>query len=144
MLIIRKFSRYRPGVAQGVGRGIITLFHDRGTKRGWVVSSTPRPHFTPGKDPVPILQEAGSAPGPVWTGGKSRPHRDSIPDRPARSQSLYRLNYPAYIRRYCSVSTAVGIWHAFMLTGCWCDPKGRSTEACLVMKDTFTTTTSPS
>ena len=29
-------------------------------------------------------------------GGKSRPHRDSIPDRPARSQSLYRLRYPAH------------------------------------------------
>jgi len=39
-----------------------------------VVSSTPRPHFTPGKDPVPIVQEAGWAPGPVWTGGKSPPH----------------------------------------------------------------------
>jgi len=61
-----------------------------------VVSSTPRPHFTPGKDPVPILQEAGWAPGPVWTGGKSHPHRDSIPDPPARSQSLYRLSYPAH------------------------------------------------
>jgi len=57
-----------------------------------VVSSTLRPHFTPGKDPVLILQEAGWAPGPVWTGGKSRPHRDSIPDRPALSQSLYRLS----------------------------------------------------
>ena len=44
---------------------------------------------TPGKDPVPIVQEAGWAPGPVSTGGKYRPHRDSIPDRPARSQSLY-------------------------------------------------------
>jgi len=50
----------------------------------------------PGKDPVPILQEAGWALGPVWTGGKSRLHRDSIPDRPARSQSLYRLSYPAH------------------------------------------------
>jgi len=39
----------------------------------------------PGKDEVPILQEAGWAPGPVWTGGKSHPHRDSTPDRPARS-----------------------------------------------------------
>jgi hypothetical protein len=58
-----------------------------------VVSSTPRPHFTPGKDPVRILQEAGWAPGPVWTGGKSRPRVDSIADRPARSQSLYRLSY---------------------------------------------------
>jgi len=40
-----------------------------------VVSSTPRPHFTPGKDPVPILQESGWAPDPVWAGGKSRPLR---------------------------------------------------------------------
>ena len=38
-----------------------------------MVSSTPRPHFTPGKDAVAILQEAGWVPGPVWTGGKSRP-----------------------------------------------------------------------
>jgi len=61
-----------------------------------VVSSTPRPHFPPGKDPVPILQEIGWAPGPFWTGEKSCPHRDSIPDRRARSQSLYRLSYPAH------------------------------------------------
>jgi len=91
-----KWSCYRPGVAQRVGRGIALLFQYRGTRRGWVVSSTPRPHFTPGKDPVPIAQEAGWAPGPVWTGGKSRPHRDSIPDRPARSQSLYQLSDPAH------------------------------------------------
>ena len=68
-----KWSRYRPGVAQRVGRGVALLYHDRGTRRGWVVSSTPRPHFIPGKDLVPILQEAGWPPGPVWTGGKSRP-----------------------------------------------------------------------
>jgi len=95
-LVKVKWSRYRPGVAQRVGRGIALLFLDRGTRRWWVVSSTPQPHFTPGKDPVPILQEAGWAPGLVWTVGKSRPHRDSIPDRPARSQSLYRLSYPAH------------------------------------------------
>jgi len=88
-----KWSRYRPGVAQRVGRGIALLFHDRGTRRGWEISSTPRPYFTPGKEPVPILQEAGWVPGPVWTGGKSRSHRDLIPNRPARSHSLYRLRY---------------------------------------------------
>jgi len=71
-----KFSRYGPGVAQRVVRGIALLFYDRGTRRGWVVSSTPRPHFTPRIDPVPILQEAVWAPGPVWTGGKFRPHRN--------------------------------------------------------------------
>ena len=52
---------------------------------------------TPGKDPVPIVEEAGWSPGPVWTRGKSRPHWDSIPDRPAHSQSLYRLSYPAHM-----------------------------------------------
>jgi hypothetical protein len=60
-----------------------------------VVKSTPQPHFTPGKDPVPIVQEAGWAPGTVWTGGKSRPTGIRSPDRPARSQSLYRLSYLA-------------------------------------------------
>ena len=33
---------------------------------------------------------------PAWTGGKSRPHWDSTADRPARSQSLYRLGYRAH------------------------------------------------
>ena len=84
-------------MAQRVCRGIALLFHDRGTRRWWVVSSTLRPHCTPGKDPVLILQEAGWAPGPVWTGWISRPHRDSIPDHPPRSQSLYRLSYPAHV-----------------------------------------------
>ena len=92
-----KWSPYRPGVTQRVGKGTDLLFHDRGTRRGWVVSSTPRPHSTPGKDLVSILQEAGWASRPVWTGGKSRPHRDLIPDRPACSQSLYQLSYLAHI-----------------------------------------------
>ena len=46
-------------MAQRVGRGIALLFHDRSFRSGCVVSSTPQPQFTPGKDPVPILQEAG-------------------------------------------------------------------------------------
>ena len=53
--------------------------------------------FTPGKDPVPILQEAGWAPGPVWTGAENLAHTWIRPlDRPARSQSLYQLHYPAH------------------------------------------------
>ena len=61
-----------------------------------MVSSMPRPYFALGKDPVPILQEAEWAPGPVWTGGKSHPTGIRSPDRPARSQSLYRLSYPTH------------------------------------------------
>jgi hypothetical protein len=52
-------------------RGIALLFHDHGTRRGWGVSVMPRPLFTPGKDPVPMVQEAGWAPGPVWTGAEN-------------------------------------------------------------------------
>ena len=77
---------------------IALSFHDHGTRRGWGVSVMPRPLFTPGKDPVPILQEAGWARGAVWTGSENiAPTGIRSPDRPVRSQSLYRLSYPAHI-----------------------------------------------
>ena len=52
--------------------------------------------LSPEKDPVPIVQEAGWAPGPVWTGAENLAPYIGIrsPDRPARSESLYRLSYP--------------------------------------------------
>jgi hypothetical protein len=60
------------------------------TRSGWGFSVTPRPLFTFGKDPVPIVQEAGWGPGLVWTSAKNFV-RNGIrsPGRPARSQSLY-------------------------------------------------------
>ena len=43
--------------------------------------------FTPGKDLVPIVQEAGWAPGPVWIGAKNlAPTGIRSPDRPAHTQ----------------------------------------------------------
>jgi hypothetical protein len=70
-------------------RGVALLFHDHGTRWGWGVSVTPRPLFIPVKDPVPIVQEAGWAPGPVWTGAENlAPTSILSSDRPARSQSL--------------------------------------------------------
>jgi hypothetical protein len=57
----------------------------------------PRPHLTPGKDPVPIVQKAGWASGPVWNGAENLvPTGIRSPDRPARRQSQYRLRYPAH------------------------------------------------
>ena len=42
--------------------------------------------FTPGKVPLPILQEAGWAPGPVWTGVENlTPTGIRSPDHPASS-----------------------------------------------------------
>ena len=60
-------------------RGIALLFYDNGTRRGLGVSVTPRPLSNPDKEPVPVVQEAGWAPGPVWTAENLVPHRDSIP-----------------------------------------------------------------
>jgi len=51
----------------------------------------------PKKVPVPIVQEVGWVPGPVWTGAENlAPTGIRSPDRPARSQSLYRLRYSAH------------------------------------------------
>jgi hypothetical protein len=56
----------------------------------------PRPvPFTLENNPIPIVQEAGWAPGQVWTGAENLASIDiRSPDRPACNDSLYRLNYP--------------------------------------------------
>ena len=60
---------------------------------GWVVNVTPR--FAPGKDPVPIVQEAGWAPGLVWIDAENLASTGiRSPALPARSDSLYQLHYP--------------------------------------------------
>jgi len=47
---------------------------------------------------VPVVQEAGCAPGPVWTSVVEReslaPTGVRSPNRPGCSDSLYRLHYP--------------------------------------------------
>ena len=37
----------------------------------WVVNATRRPLYPRKSDPVPIVQEAGWTPGPVWTGAEN-------------------------------------------------------------------------
>ena len=57
--------------AQRVSRGIPLFFLKLGTRWGWVVKATPRPIYPREADPVPIVQEAGWAPGFVWMGAKN-------------------------------------------------------------------------
>ena len=72
-----------------------------GTRRGLGFSVTPRPLFTPGKDPVPITQEAVWGPGLVLTGAENLSYTEiRSQDRPSRSQSLYQLSYPAHTKKY--------------------------------------------
>jgi len=59
-----KWSHYRPTVGQRVVRSIALLFHDRGTRRGWVVSSTPWQYFSPlGKTRYPFYRKLGGPQG---------------------------------------------------------------------------------
>ena len=50
-----------------------------------------------GNERVPIVKEAGWAPGPVWMGEKNLSQNGiRSPHRPARSRSLYRLSRLSY------------------------------------------------
>jgi hypothetical protein len=69
---------------------------------GW---STSRPgRFTPGKDSVSIVQEAGWGSGPVWTARKVSPTRGFDP---RTVQPVYRLRfYFAFVKMKCGFRTS--------------------------------------
>jgi hypothetical protein len=50
---------------------IALLFFNLGARWRWVVNATPRPVYSRDIDPVPILQDTGWSPGPVWTGAEN-------------------------------------------------------------------------
>jgi hypothetical protein len=49
-----KQPRYRSGCGPEGGKVITLLFQELDARRGWVVRSTPRPHFTPRKTRCPL------------------------------------------------------------------------------------------
>jgi len=108
------WSHYRLSVAQRVGE--VKLYSSMTAALEGSEWSAARPGHT--LPPVPILQQAGWASGPVWMGRKSRPHHDSILNHPAYSQSLYWQSYPAHnveenaqiwkLRRKCKRGTKLG------------------------------------
>ena len=83
--------------AQRGSRSIALPFLDHGTRRGLEVSVTQRPLFTPGKTRYPLYRRLG---GPHGRSGQvpkiSPPTEIRFPACPGRSQSLYRLRYPAH------------------------------------------------
>jgi hypothetical protein len=67
---------------------------------------TPRPLSTPGKDPVPIVQEAGWAPEPVWTCAENLARTwIRSPYRPARSSVAIPTELPGPHRGSSSIFT---------------------------------------
>jgi hypothetical protein len=83
-------------MASRVGKDIALPFLDRGIRRGWVVSSTPQPHFYPRERPGTHCTGGWVGPRASLDSGKSRTTGIRSPVRPARSQSLYRLSYLAH------------------------------------------------
>jgi len=78
-----------------------TLSRNSALGGGGGVSASRPGRLQPGKDPVHIVQEVGWAPGSVWMGGNSPSHRDSIPDRPARSSVAIPTELPVpHITKY--------------------------------------------
>ena len=63
-----KFSRYRPGVAQRVGRVIPLLFHDRGTRRGEWSAARPGRTLHRGETRYPFYRRLG---GPQGRSGRA-------------------------------------------------------------------------
>ena len=77
-----------------------------------MLRKTPRPHFTPRKDP--FYRRLGGPQGRSGRVENLTPTWIRSPDRPARRQSLYRLSYPAscvsiaqYVRSYLIASRQI-------------------------------------
>jgi hypothetical protein len=75
---------------------LLLLIHDLGTTWGEWAASRPGRTLPPGKGPpVPIVQEAGWAPEPVWT---QRVEETSF--RLCRGSNLDRLVVQSVVRHY--------------------------------------------
>jgi hypothetical protein len=88
---------------------------------GW---PTPRPgRFTPGKGPIPICMGFGGPQGRSgWVRKISPPNGIRSSDRPARSKSMYWMNYPGPQFKqvditFMSTSTLIQL---LILDGCQC------------------------
>ena len=81
----------------------------------WVVNATLRPLYPQERDPLLNVQEAGFAPGPVWTGAENLAFAEiRFEDRLARSDLITQTDvyYPCTTGYRVSFpwSTAAGAW----------------------------------
>jgi len=90
-----KYSLEQAMQAQRGSKGMLHSFFNISARWGWVVNPTSRLLHPWERDPVPTVQEAGRAPGPVWKGAENLAWtRIQSLDHPVCSESLYRLHYP--------------------------------------------------
>jgi hypothetical protein len=80
--------------SQRESKGIVLSFFNLDARWWCVVNVAPRPLYPRERYPVTIVQEAGWAPGPIWTSAENL--APTVPDRPARGGSLHQLRNPAH------------------------------------------------
>jgi hypothetical protein len=102
-------SRHMPWRRLG---GEVLLILNICTRWGWAVSITLRPRFSPGKGPpLPIEQEAGWTPEPVWTQRLEEKSSASVEDRTPVVHSVVR-HYNSTMCNYKSSSRRCSQMHA--------------------------------
>jgi hypothetical protein len=102
---------------QKLGR-VLYSFFNLGARWVWVVNVTPRPFYsreTPGTHSIGgwVCLRAG-----LDGCGKSRLHRDSIPDLPVHSKSLYRSSYPGPLHIEYTSEYMETLLSSFLKTRC--------------------------
>jgi hypothetical protein len=99
LCLVLKFTLSQASWPWRGGRGITMPTLNLGTRRGWVVSNMPQQLYPPGKTWYPLYRRLS---GPQGRSGHVQkippPTGIRSPDRPARSQLLYRLSYPAHLK----------------------------------------------
>ena len=81
-------------MAKRVGRGIVLLFHDRGTRRGEWSAARPGRSLPPGKTRYPLYRRLG---GPQGRSGRAEnlvPAGIRSPDRPVSSSVAIPTELP--------------------------------------------------
>jgi len=64
-------------------------------------AARPGRNLTPGKTRYPLYRRLVGPPGLVWTSGKSRPHRDSIPNRQPVVSRYIKIKENIYLHSDC-------------------------------------------
>ena len=95
LLYVQSSPYNRPWRPTGGVEVCFYSFFNLGARWGWVFNAKPRPLYHQ-IGPVPTVQVAGWAPGPVWTGADNLTTSTRFPsqDLPTHRESLFLLRYP--------------------------------------------------
>jgi hypothetical protein len=76
-----------------IGSRVIDTLLNLGTRCGWVVNTTPQLLYPLERYPVPIVQEAGWASGPVWMG------RENVNPTGVRTPNIGKMRVITFTRK---------------------------------------------